>query len=27
VYPLIPTRKDYPPDQINLDAVLDFVLG
>ena len=27
VYPLIPARKDYPPDQINLDAVLDFVLG
>ncbi|MCU0705664.1 MAG: YcjX family protein [Fimbriiglobus sp.] len=27
VYPLIATRKDYPPDQINLDAVLDFVLG
>ncbi len=27
VYPLIPTRKDYPPEQIKLDAVLDFVLG
>jgi predicted YcjX-like family ATPase len=27
VYPTIPVRKDYPPEQINLDAVLDFVLG
>ncbi len=27
VYPRVPTRKDYPPDQLNLDAVLDFVLG
>jgi predicted YcjX-like family ATPase len=26
VYPTIPTRKDYPPDQINLAKVLDFVL-
>ena len=27
VYPIIAVRKDYPPDQINLDAVVDFVLG
>lgn len=27
VYPTIPVRKDYPPEQINLAAVLDFVLG
>ncbi|MGL6094639.1 MAG: YcjX family protein, partial [Fimbriiglobus sp.] len=26
VYPTVPTRKDCPPDQINLDRVLDFVL-
>ncbi len=26
VYPLVPARKDCPPDQINLDRVLDFVL-
>jgi predicted YcjX-like family ATPase len=26
VYPTVPTRKDCPPDQINLNAVLDFVL-
>ena len=27
VYPQMPARKDCPPEQINLDAVLDFVLG
>ena len=27
VYPRMPVRKDYPPDQVNLDRVLDFVLG
>lgn len=27
VYPRVPARKDCPPDQINLDRVLDFVLG
>jgi predicted YcjX-like family ATPase len=26
VYPLVPARKDCPPDQVNLDRVLDFVL-
>ena len=26
VYPSIPTRKDFAPDQINLDRLLDFVL-
>lgn len=26
VYPAVPNRKDCPPDQINLDRVLDFVL-
>ena len=26
VYPLVPARKDYPPEQVNLDRVLDFVL-
>jgi hypothetical protein len=26
VYPLVPARKDCPPDQLNLDRVLDFVL-
>ncbi len=26
VYPTVPTRKDCPPEQVNLDAVLDFVL-
>lgn len=26
VYPLVPVRKDCPPDQLNLDRVLDFVL-
>ena len=25
VYPQVPTRKDCPPEQINLDRVLDFV--
>ena len=25
VYPFVPTRKDCPPEQINLDRVLDFV--
>lgn len=27
VYPQVPARKDCPPDQINLDRVIDFVLG
>ena len=27
VYPTVPTRKDFPPDQINLDRVLEFVMG
>jgi len=27
VYPAVPARKDCPPDQINVDRVLDFVLG
>ena len=26
VYPAMPTRKDCPPEQINLEKVLDFVL-
>lgn len=26
VYPTVPTRKDCPPEQVNLDRVLDFVL-
>ncbi|OWK36628.1 YcjX family protein [Fimbriiglobus ruber] len=26
VYPFVPARKDCPPDQINLDRVLDFVM-
>ncbi|MCZ2343679.1 MAG: YcjX family protein [Bacteroidales bacterium] len=26
VYPAVPNRKDCPPDQINLDRILDFVL-
>lgn len=26
VYPIIPNRKDCPPDQINLDRIFDFVL-
>ena len=26
VYPTIPMRKDCPPDQINLDRILNFVL-
>ena len=26
VYPAVPTRKDCPPEQINLDRVFDFVL-
>jgi uncharacterized protein len=26
VYPQVPARKDCPPDQINLDRLLDFVL-
>lgn len=26
VYPRVPTRKDYPPDQINLDRLLTFLL-
>jgi len=26
VYPLVPARKDCPPDQVGLDRVLDFVL-
>jgi len=27
VYPTIPMRKDAPPEQINLDKILEFVLG
>ena len=27
VYPVVPRRKDCPPEQINLDRVLTFVLG
>jgi uncharacterized protein len=27
VYPTIPTRKDFPPEQINLAKVLNFVIG
>ena len=27
VYPTIPMRKDAPPEQINLDKVLEFILG
>ncbi len=27
VYPKIPMRKDAPPEQINLDKILEFVLG
>ncbi len=27
VYPRMPVRKDYPPDQINLDRILTFLLG
>ncbi len=27
VYPTIPMRKDAPPEQINVDKVLEFVLG
>lgn len=27
VYPAIPTRKDCPPEQVNLDRVFDFVLN
>lgn len=27
VYPQVPARKDCPPDQVNLDRVLDFVMG
>lgn len=27
VYPAIPSRKDHPPDQLNLDRVLGFILG
>ena len=27
VYPIVPRRKDCPPEQINLDRVLTFVLG
>jgi predicted YcjX-like family ATPase len=27
VYPRVPARKDCPPDQVGLDAVLGFVLG
>ena len=26
VYPAVPARKDYPPDQINLDRVFNFVM-
>ena len=26
VYPMIPARKDYPPEQINLDRVFNFVM-
>ena len=25
VYPLVPARKDCPPDQVNLDRVFEFV--
>jgi predicted YcjX-like family ATPase len=27
VYPLVPARKDCPPEQVNLDKILDFVMG
>jgi hypothetical protein len=26
VYPRMPTRKDYPPDQVNLDKLATFVI-